>query len=865
MRIVVDLQGAQGASAHRGIGRYSLSLTQALARGCDGHELFVALNGMFPESIEPIRAALDGILDQSRIRVWEAVGPVSALGSGNTGRIRRGECVREAFLERLEPDVVLVSSVFEGLNDDALTSIGTFAHGIPMAAILYDLIPYIHRKPYLEDPAVERWYFEKIEHLKRADCLLAISESARQEAIESLSFAAERVVTISAAADEFFGVLAISGVEEARLRTQYALPRPFVMSVGGYDYRKNIEGLIRAYALLPEPVRRSHQLAVVGSILPVHRAGLDDLVGRLGLKSGEVVFTGYAPDTDLRALYNLCELVVLPSWHEGFGLPAIEAMRCGAAVIGANASSLPEVIGRRDALFDPYSDQAIADAIARGITDDAYRAELKNHGIEREQNYSWSQCARRAIQALERAARPHPAAAPGAERLHERLVGRLASIDDESSSDREWLDLATAIDRSFASPGRVPQLFVDVSELSQRDARSGIQRVVRSILRELLSNPPNEYRIEPVHANVQRPGYRYAREFTNRFLGRTGPIAEDDPIETAPGDLILGLDLQSDVIRAQAEYLRGLRRSGVRVHFVVYDLIPVLHPGAFPAGAEQGHSAWLATIGEFDGAICISRSVANELESWLRVNGPSRLRPFAIRSFRLGADFEPSSRPENTPREIDGDTRAAVTGTSFLMVGTVEPRKRHAQALDAFEALWADGVHANLVIAGKQGWMVDALAQRLRENPERGTRLFWFEDASDETLNRLYRSATCLLAASAAEGFGLPLVEAARHGLPILARDIPVFREIAGDSAVYFSGDQPADLANAVQSWLELHRQGRTPQPAGIRIHTWRESAVSLMDALQTGIAPEIEPERNAIDGIGHRLREPHLIQIAKD
>jgi glycosyltransferase involved in cell wall biosynthesis len=134
-----------------------------------------------------------------------------------------------------------------------------------------------------------------------------------------------------------------------------------------------------------------------------------------------------------------------------------------------------------------------------------------------------------------------------------------------------------------------------------------------------------------------------------------------------------------------------------------------------------------------------------------------------------------------------------------------------------------------LVIVGKQGWLTEELAARLRQHPQQGQQLFWFENASDEFLEQLYASATCLIAASEAEGFGLPIVEAARHGLPVIARDIPVFWEVAQTHAYFYAGGRAAALAEAVQAWLVLFAEGRVPDSSQIRRTSWAESTRQLL------------------------------------
>ncbi|MDB5907149.1 MAG: glycosyltransferase [Massilia sp.] len=403
MRIVIDLQGAQSSgSRHRGIGRYTLSLARAIARNRGGHEVLIALNGLFADTIAPIRQAFAGLLPQENLRIWEAPGPVSSSHAGNQWRRKTAELLREAFLASLRPDMVLVSSLFEGLGDDAVSSIGLLTRTVPTAVILYDLIPLIRRQPYLDNPEVEHWYESKLDHLRRADLLLAISESSRQEGIRHLGFSPEACVSISTAADPHFRQTDVGAAREREVRARYGLNRDFLMYTGGIDHRKNIEGLIRAYACLPKALRAGHQLAIICSIQPHNRLALEQLALAHKLGSDELVLTGFVSDEDLVSLYNLCKAFVFPSWHEGFGLPALEAMCCGRAVVAANTSSLPEVVGLEEAMFDPHDESDIAAKLAQVLGDDAFRTRLERHGSAQATLFSWDASARRAIAAAER-------------------------------------------------------------------------------------------------------------------------------------------------------------------------------------------------------------------------------------------------------------------------------------------------------------------------------------------------------------------------------------------------------------------------------------------------------------------------------
>ena len=401
MRIILDLQACQASSMHRGIGRYSIALALAMARNPGGHDLRIVLNEAYPDSAQALRQSFGALLPQSHITSFATPLPVSEVDPRHAWRVRAAERIRERYLASLRPDIVHVASLFEGLSDNSVASVLHGEGSFGSAVTLYDLIPLMRKERYLSDPNVAAWYHRKLESLKNAGLLLAISGSARQEAIDLLELPAERVVNISSAVDTMFRPLAPDADARAALLRRYGLTRAFVMYTGGIDYRKNIEGLIEAYAMLPAALRRAHQLAVVCSIQDADRLRLQRLAARLGLAGDDLVLTGFVPDQDLVALYNCTALFVFPSLHEGFGLPALEAMACGAPVIGSDTSSIPEVIGRADALFDPTSNAAICAAMAAVLGDPARAASLRAHGLVQATHFSWDASARRAFDAFE--------------------------------------------------------------------------------------------------------------------------------------------------------------------------------------------------------------------------------------------------------------------------------------------------------------------------------------------------------------------------------------------------------------------------------------------------------------------------------
>ncbi len=489
MKVLLDLQGCQAlGSRNRGIGRYSLALAKEMVRQGTGHEFWLLLNAAFPEAIESLREEFSGLVPASRFAVFQVPRECADLAHEDLWRARAAELIRRHAIRELHPDVVHVGSLFEGLVEDCATAIDPELDGAPTAVTLYDLIPLLNPQRYLADARTANWYHRKIESLVRADLLLGISSSACQEAESALTGKRGRVVDISSAADPALFHPAAPGDAASRL----GLKRGFIMYTGGIDWRKNIDGLIRAYAMLPGTVRAEHQLALVCHAETYARTQLLAAASRQGLAPDDVVFTGYVTDADLADLYRSCTLFVFPSLHEGFGLPALEAMMCGAVVIGSNNSSIPEVIGRDDALFDPGSDKDISALMLRALEDEPFRQALREHAPVQAARFSWQQTAGRAVRALEelhaanlehRASRP-PDALPRRLRLamHAPLPPAQSGIADYTAQVLEVLhphyDIELITDQPDVQlPGPLAQLPVRTTAWFREHA-GGYDRIV---------------------------------------------------------------------------------------------------------------------------------------------------------------------------------------------------------------------------------------------------------------------------------------------------------------------------------------------------------------------------------------------------
>ena len=822
MRIVIDLQGAQSESRFRGIGRYSLSLALAMARNAGSHEIWLALNSCMPESIPDIRAALSGLIPENRIRIFDVPNDVSP----NPWMARASEVIRETYLTTLEPDVVVVSSLFEGYWANAVTSVGAIPARHQTAVILYDLIPFMNKDVYLPTHDLQDYYYRKINWLKQADTLLAISDSSRQEAVTYLKIDRAKIANISAAIGDQFVPDEIDLAKSSATLERLGIKSGFILyAPGGFDPRKNFARLLEAYSELPASLKGKHQLVIASKLHPQQRTELLVLAEKYGVHSSELALTGYVNDNDLIALYSLTELFVFPSTHEGFGLPVLEAMACGAAVIGSSCSSVPEVIGFTEALFDPFSVKSITKKMIEALQDENYRARLIANASEQSTKFSWDETAKKAIAALERidsAAAKEDVAGHPSQLLQERLV----ALSDKIPTDAELFKIAKSIAFNFTGPDE-RQLFLDVSSIVHSDAKSGIQRVVRSLLHEFLSVPPAGLNVRPVYYADGK--YYYANNFASGINAQFSETI-DAVIDYAQDDIYLSLDLNMHLASQLYPLHHQMRQMGVQINYIVYDLLLSHRPDWWPAPSAELFNDWLHKISMVaSNLVCISGAVASELEIWLSFNADKCAgnKP-GVKSFHLGADINNSLPSLGMPDDAQELLNRLSDKPSFLMVSTIEPRKGHAQTLAAFEALWDEDYEINLVIVGKRGWLVDDLVARLETHLAKGRTLFWLEGISDEYLEKIYSSATCLIAASEGEGFGLPLIEAAQHHLPMIVRDLPVFREIAGEHAFYFQGMSAKELAQFIQAWLELFECGEHPTSMTMPWLTWEESAAQL-------------------------------------
>ena len=1237
IRLLIDLQACQTeGSANRGVGRYSQALFSAMVGASGGRRIHSLTSSQLQTHPD-----LRGVPGNRRHEVGELPQWNSPRDHAGGDQDTLDAIALSSVIADIEPDVVHISHVFEGFADRiALPSYSNRPFGQVLSATLYDLIPYRFPEVYFADENFSRWYAQRVRWLRNADLLLAISESSRTDAIELLDLDPSRIVTIYGGVAEQFRALDDPAGARKSLFDRYRIRRPsIVLYTGGDDHRKNIAGAIHAFALLPAALRATTQLVVVCSISPDRKAMYLDLARRSGLGAEEIIFTGFVPEADLIAFYSVCDVFVFPSLYEGFGLPVLEAMACGAPVIGGDNSSIRELIENSDAMFNASDVPSIASKIAEVLTNPALAERLRLHGLSRAPNFTWERSARLALAAMDEALsrkrregvtaaragwlkrqrlavltplppsrsgiadynaaflpyleahfdidlfvdarvsnrnlnasfrifdvrdfdrmasaydailyevgnsefhvhmlpllerhpgvvglhdaflsgmmgylqfnlgekdryfremldahasaarryfapmREHPdpvgasmvdlpcsrsviQAATGiisfsnfnkgiaeqfypegwrsawrvipqmavvpalpeesrdVERaklgirpdefvvatfgqvtwtkcgdrlleafalwsatcgqrcrlvfagqlskdqfglalydrirhlgldervaitgfLHDNEYTRLLRISDvavqlrqasrgetskslldclshslpvivnDYASSREYPDGAVlkisadpapleisqalaalhnspvlrrqiarcglkhvqehhnaracaaqyaAAITEFTSRARArkeasfiesiaphlgssrqhhdvvriasefalqrerfsiarPRIIVDVSHIASFDHRTGIQRVVREITRALYCSSKPGFEVLAAELGADRI-LREAKQWLEG-LGLLLPFeqqATPNEVEFRRGDILLMLDSSWTRYSEFAHVFESARSRHVPIVTAVYDILPITLPlGNFVPGGREWFSRWIQqAIRESDAVVCISKATADSLLEFMEREKLLR-SGLKVGWWHLGSEIAANAE------YVDAGAARNVPRPFTCMVGTLEPRKNHSLALDAFEQLWACGIDLSLVIAGKPGWLADELVDRLRTHSMRGKRLYFFENPSDCEIAYFYREAAALMMLSKDEGFGLPIVEASHFGTPILASEIPVFREIAGDGATYVDTRDAASLARDLKKWFAATSEGHIRSSEGIRRLSWEESSTQLLGVL---------------------------------
>jgi len=373
----------------------------------------------------------------------------------------------------------------------------------------------------------------------------------------------------------------------------------------------------------------------------------------------------------------------------------------------------------------------------------------------------------------------------------------------------------------------ISRILIDSTYTSRVNDNGGIQRVVRNIGTEII-NSGKEYTFVQLIAGKLITNYEYMYKLKNeKYNGLEKKVIINQ------GDVLFLLDPTWDRYSEFLLIINQIHEKNGKVIAIIHDLFPIQYPQLFEsASGRDVFKLWHEMIIQnCDQIVCDSRTTIIAVLKYLSNNNRSIVTELFY--FHLGATIS----NENKKKEVREYIKNIFdfNGKIFLMVGTVEPRKGHDIVVKAIEKILAQRKNVKLLIIGHDGWKNDTFLLHLKRSKYYNDKVIWINDATDDEVIYSYIYSDCLIAASQDEGFGLPLIEAAHFGLPIICSDIPIFHEVAGGNVTYFPVMDTEALVQTLISWL---KEEKHPDSNKIKIYTWAESAQEILNIMDDKVKP---------------------------
>jgi len=762
-----------------------MNLAQAMARNPQGHELHFVLSGLLTEGIADLYDRLRGLVSRDRIHLFDVPGPVLEAHPENRFRARAAELIRENFIFGLNPDVVHVSSLMEGFGDNVTVSIGRLLPGTSTSVTLYDLIPLLEQELYLTEDGITRHYLGKLDDMRNAGLLLAISEYSRREAIETLGIPDAMVVNVSSAADNRFRPTRIAPEQADVIKRKYGITAKFLMYVGAFDPRKNHASLIRAFADLPAAARSGVQLLIVGKGRESVYSDLAEVGRNAGLSPKDVIFSGKVSDDDLVILYNLCHLFVFPSLREGFGLPVLEAISCGTPAIASRTTSIPEVLENEEALFDPADITSISRKLHQGITDQGFREFLSSRGLEQSRKFSWDNSARKALAALEALhdrVTGGTAGKPIRPRKTDALVRGLSLLPESAAAtERDLMLIARSIDFTVRYHDKVMRGVKDrdphVGLITTWNTRCGIAtysgHLVRYIPGKVSILAPYDEELEATDANTV-----YRCWSTGESAGLSDLAGYTNYLDLDV--LVIQFNYGLFDFSRFSDFLSGQISSGRKA-------VVILHSTADTGQSLPGKRLELLVP-------ALSRCQRLLVHSH---NDVTRLRAIGLNNF----EFFPLGVPDYRPslKEKNGKTFVLATYGFFL------PHKGLLEIIDTVSLLLRDGIDVRLIMVNAE-YPVPESGNLISEAKRRVS--FHGLEESVELSTGFLRDEESLSLLSDADLIVFPyqfsgesVSGAVRYGIvserPVAVTPLPIFDDVR-PAVFYLPGSSPEQMKEGI-------------------------------------------------------------------
>lgn len=404
-------------------------------------------------------------------------------------------------------------------------------------------------------------------------------------------------------------------------------------------------------------------------------------------------------------------------------------------------------------------------------------------------------------------------------------------------------------------------IYIDCSNTYQRNFSGGISRVVKEITKNLSKIAPDEVSLV-IYANkgyYKLPISLQFKPVKSSLSSKLGSFEKSnrgaklkykitaipllycllqylrsyrvkykhlDKVALKNNDILFLAD-SNWMSPAKKKVLLKKKQKGVKILYLIYDLIPLKRPDFFHQAHIRTFQQHIANSLQLAcGYITISASIATELKALLEQKNKSHLR---VKYFYLGANILPSLQIASQTIRSSIQSFLSTTAPVYLVVSTIEPRKNHAFLLQIFDKLWAQGFKGRLCLVGRSGWLTSELQQQILTHPQINNRLVWWQDISDNELQFIYQQTSVLLSPTLEEGFGLPIVEALQNNLPVIASDIPTHQEISKGQATLITVNDTKAWENSILSHAK-----RDKQELNYQWMTWKESSEILLQQIKS-------------------------------
>ena len=735
LEVMIDLQGLQTESRFRGIGRSISEILNQLIKTENDIRWHFLINSALYETVEDVIHGYKKLNSNIIFHPIQILPDSAPFIKDNIVRNKISEQLYALYVDYINPDIILILSMFEGFIDDSVVYTN-FLSNTKKIIIIHDFIPILNPTIYFDTKPInyKNFYLNRLSQVGTASAIFVISDSVVKEVNKILPDFSGSIKNISSGVSDKFRK--IENKIESNIKKKYKISNDFILYTGGYDERKNISNLLTAYSI----VKNNHQLkctlVLCGPINDYTRSEIISICKSHDISAAEIVITGHIDDCELVEFYNEAALFVFPSWHEGFGLPALEAIRCGTLVLASNMTSLPEVVGTSETLFDPFNPDQIAGLIMKYFLSSNEKITLIQDQYEHSLSFDWANTSKLIIDGLKQlpTLEKNKTVQSWQEKVH-----RLNQLDEAYISKLKEI----CNELKFEAGNKI--LLSNIMSNNRLSAEGVIRRIHEVELRKLLIEGPYDS--------------NYSLALVNRFLAlELTSLYPEVRLNSSDGggDYVPSAEFMNTL--PQIQKLQLDKPKGDYAPDMVsrcmypprcFDMKAYLNSMHCYAWEETGFP--IQYVREINRHLQFMTVVSHHVRDILINNGVN----IPIKVVGNGVDHY-LSLPSKKIELPDA-------GYTFLHVSSCFPRKGIDVLIRAYFEEFQNSEDVLLVIKTSRNPhnevedLLKAYAQGKSAVPK------WhlsYDDLDPAEINYLYERGDCFVAPSRAEGFGLPFAEA---------------------------------------------------------------------------------------------------------